>query len=156
MYHCQKQHRGDILSDNKYLIVDSSVLPDVFLKVVKAKELLAKNIAKNSSNACEMVELSRSTFYRYKDCVDVFDNAKFKTVTLYLSLDDKPGVLAAVLDVLRNAGANVLTINQNIPINGVAPVCISLRDNNMQSDILNALDSLRAINGVIEVKLARF
>ena len=35
------------MSENsKLLIVDSSVLPDVFLKVVKAKELLAKNIAK--------------------------------------------------------------------------------------------------------------
>ncbi len=141
---------------HKYLIVDTSVLPEVFLKVVEAKELLAKNVAKNSSNACEMVGLSRSTFYRYRDCIEVFDNERSKTVTLYLSLDDKPGVLAAVLDVLRNAGANVLTINQNIPVSGVAPVCISLRDNSMTQKILAALDQLRGLSGVIDAKLVQF
>ena len=99
-----------------------------------------------------MVGLSRSTFYRYRDCVEVFDNERSKTVTLYLSLDDKPGVLAAVLDVLRNAGANVLTINQNIPVSGVAPVCISLRDNSMSQGILTAIDQLRGVNGVIDAK----
>lgn len=140
---------------HKFLIVDTSVLPEVFLKVVEAKELLAKNIAKNSSNACEMVGLSRSTFYRYRNCVEVFDNERNKTITLYLSLDDKPGVLAAVLDILRNEGANVLTINQNIPVSGVAPVCISLRDNSMSQKILGAIDLLRSLDGVIEAKLVQ-
>lgn len=145
------------MSENsKLLLVDSSVLPDVFLKVVKAKELLAKNIAKNSSNACEMVGLSRSTFYRYKDCVEVFDKERDKTFTLHLSLDDKPGVLAAVLDVLRNAGANVLTINQNMPVSSVAPVCISLRDNSMSQEIFSAMDLLRGLDGVIDAKLVQF
>ena len=145
------------MSENsKLLLVDSSVLPDVFLKVVKAKELLAKNIAKNSSNACEMVGLSRSTFYRYKDCVELFDKERDKTFTLHLSLDDKPGVLAAVLDVLRNAGANVLTINQNMPVSSVAPVCISLRDNSMSQEIFSAMDLLRGLDGVIDAKLVQF
>ncbi len=145
------------MSENsKLLLVDSSVLPDVFLKVVKAKELLAKNIAKNSSNACEMVGLSRSTFYRYKDCVEIFDKERDKTFTLHLSLDDKPGVLAAVLDVLRNAGANVLTINQNMPVSSVAPVCISLRDNSMSQEIFAAMDLLRSLDGVIDAKLVQF
>lgn len=145
------------MSENsKLLLVDSSVLPDVFLKVVKAKELLAKNVAKNSSNACEIVGLSRSTFYRYKDCVEVFDKERDKTFTLHLSLDDKPGVLAAVLDVLRNAGANVLTINQNMPVSSVAPVCISLRDNSMSQEIFSAMDLLRGLDGVIDAKLVQF
>ena len=145
------------MSENtKLLLVDSSVLPDVFLKVIKAKELLAKNIAKNSSNACEMVGLSRSTFYRYRDCVEVFDKERDKTFTLYLSLDDKPGVLAAVLDVLRNTGANVLTINQNMPVSGVAPVCITLRDNSISQEILSPMEQLRALDGVIDAKLVQF
>ena len=145
------------MSENtKLLLVDSSVLPDVFLKVVKAKELLAKNIAKNSSNACEMVGLSRSTFYRYRDCVEVFDKERDKTFTLYLSLDDKPGVLAAALDVLRNAGANVLTINQNMPVSGVAPVCITLRDNSSSQEIFSPMEQLRALDGVVDAKLVQF
>lgn len=138
---------------HKYLIVETSVLPDVFLKVVEAKELLAKNIAKNSSNACEIVGLSRSTFYRYKNCVEVFNNNRLETITLYLSLSDEPGVLASVLDILRNANANVLTINQSIPVNGVAPVCISLRDNSVSQEIFTAIDSLKNLDGVIDAKL---
>lgn len=142
--------------NNKLLLVDSSVLPDYFLKVVEAKELLAKNIAKNSSNACEMVGISRSTFYRYKDCVEVYDNEQSKALTLYLSLNDKPGVLANVLDILRNAGTNVLTINQSMPISSVAPVCITLRNDNVSDEITVALDTLSKTDGVIEAKLVHF
>ena len=103
-----------------------------------------------------MVGLSRSTFYRYRDCVEVFDKERDKTFTLYLSLDDKPGVLAAALDVLRNAGANVLTINQNMPVSGVAPVCITLRDNSTSQEFFSPMEQLRALDGVIDAKLVQF
>ena len=140
----------------KLLLVDSSVLPEYFLKVVQAKELLAKNVAKNSSHACEMVGISRSTFYRYKDCVEIFDDEQSKALTLYLSLNDKPGVLANVLDILRNAGTNVLTINQSMPISSVAPVCITLRSNCVSEEISLALDKIRSSDGVIDAKLVHF
>ena len=138
------------------LLVDSSVLPEYFLKVVEAKELLAKNVAKNSSHACEMVGISRSTFYRYKDCVEIFDDEKSRALTLYLSLNDKPGVLANVLDILRNAGTNVLTINQSIPISSVAPVCITRRSNCVLEEISHALELIRNADGVIDAKLVHF
>ncbi len=136
----------------KYLIVESSVLPEVFGKVVEAKELLAKNIAKNSSHACELVGLSRSTFYRYKDCVEVYNADQHHTITLNISLDDKPGVLASVLDFLRNNGANILTINQSIPVNSVAPVCISMRDNSVSHSISSTIDSIKKLDGVVSAK----
>lgn len=140
----------------KLLLVDSSVLPEYFLKVVEAKELLAKNVAKNSSNACEMVGISRSTFYRYKDCVELFDDEQSRALSLYLSLNDKPGVLANVLDILRNAGTNVLTINQSMPISSVAPVCITLRSNCVPEELSAALDKIRGSDGVIDAKLVHF
>lgn len=141
---------------HKYLVVESSVLPEVFLKVIEAKELIANNIAKNSSHACELVGLSRSTFYRYKNCVEPLDTEKSKTMTLYLSLKDKPGVLASVLDVLRNAGVNVLTINQNIPVNSVAPVCLTLRDNSEKTNIYNAIELIKNLEGVVNIKYVNF
>ncbi len=143
----------DISTRAKYLIVDSSVLPDVFLKVIEAKQLIALNKAKNPTKACEMVGLSRSTFYRYRNCVEVYDINRNKAMTLYLSLKDKPGVLATVLDILRNAGANVLTINQNMPIESVAPVCLSISETENSQAILNAVEKLRLLDEVIDAKL---
>lgn len=140
------------LNKYKYLIVESSVLPEVFQKVVEAKELIAKNIAKSSSHACELVGLSRSTFYRYKDCVEVYNADSHSTITLNISLADKPGVLASVLDFLRNNGANILTINQNMPVNGVAPVFISMRDNSVSHGISSTIDSIKKLDGVVNAK----
>ena len=51
----------------KYLLVDSDILSDVYLKVVKAKELLASGAVKNLSAAAKEVDISRSTLYKYKD-----------------------------------------------------------------------------------------
>ena len=131
-------------------------MPEVFLKVVEAKELLAKIMVKSSTKACEAVGLSRSTFYRYRNCIEPFDTERAQTLTLYLSLRDNPGVLASVLNILRKVGANVLTINQSMPISGVAPVCISMRNNKISQEIFGAVELLRSLEDVIEAKLIQF
>lgn len=112
----------------KYLLVDSKVLPDVFLKVLEAKTLLAKGKAKNSSEAARMSGLSRSAFYKYKDSIFEYDSRmRGSMTTLYISLEDEPGVLSNVMGCICDMGGNIITINQNIPTDGVAPVTISLR-----------------------------
>ena len=62
--------------ERRFLLVDVSVLPEVFLKVLKAKELLAAGNAKNVSAATKMAGLSRSAFYKYKDCIFDAENSK--------------------------------------------------------------------------------
>ena len=62
----------------RFLLVDSDVLPDVFMKVVKAKELLASGSVKNLSAAAKEVNISRSALYKYKD--KIFDVSETKTV----------------------------------------------------------------------------
>ena len=42
------------MEDVNFLLVDAKVLPDVFLKVVDAKMLLAQGKAKSSSQAAQM------------------------------------------------------------------------------------------------------
>ena len=112
----------------KYLLVDSKVLPDVFLKVLEAKTLLAKGKAKNSSEAARMSGLSRSAFYKYKDSIFEYDSRmRGSMITLYISLEDEPGVLSNVMSCIYDLGGNIITVNQNIPTDGVAPVTISLR-----------------------------
>lgn len=137
----------------KYLMVSTDVLPEVFYKVVYAKKLIAQGKAKNASQAAAMAGISRSAFYKYKDSVYVFDSRMSDNIVNYqFYLEDEPGVLSSVLTTLYNTGANVLTINQNIPLDGVAPVSISIRMNDVQISDDEVLELIRNLKGVVEVK----
>ena len=118
--------------ERRFYLVDAQVLPEVFLKVVRAKELLASGEARSISAATRSVDLSRSAFYKYKDCITPFRDMKRDAImTFHIKLHDKPGKLASVLSIFTESGANILTINQSIPANGVALVTISIAPENL-------------------------
>lgn len=138
----------------QYVMVDVKALPEVFAKVLHAKLLLAKGMAKSSADACRMADVSRGAFYKYKDAVFMLDTKQAeKPQTLYLRLSDEPGVLSAVLSFLYEGGANILTVNQNIPVDLVAAVTISFRLDRPEGELERLLDKLAGQSGVIEVKL---
>ena len=115
------------MEERQLVLVDKKVLPEVFDKVLLAKSYLSKNLAKNSSEACKMADLSRSAFYKYKDSVFFYeDQDKSRVITYSLWLSDDPGVLSEVLTALSRFGVNVLTVNQNIPVDRVASYQSSL------------------------------
>ncbi len=135
----------------KFLLVDTKVLPDVFMKVVQAKMYLAQGKVKNSSQAAQMAGISRSAFYKYKDSVYMYDERmNDNLVTFYLTLEDRPGVLSAMLSELYKAGANIITVNQNIP--GVAIVSVSVRIGNTSLPRPQILEMLGSLDGVVEAK----
>ena len=137
----------------KYLLVDSSFLPQVFLKVIYAKNLLAKGKAKNSSEAARMADLSRSAFYKYKDSVHEYDaRMQDNMATLYVALEDEPGNLSSVLGTLYTMGANIITINQNIPADGVAPVTISIRLGEEAASLERLRSAIAQLSGVVRVR----
>ena len=137
----------------KFLLVEARVLPEVFLKVVEAKMLLAQGKAKNSSQAAQMAGISRSAFYKYKDSIYLYDERMSENITtLYLTLEDRPGVLSSLLGELYRAGANIITVNQNIPVDGVALVSVSVRTNNQSQSRSEILEMLCALDGVVEAK----
>ncbi len=137
----------------KYLLVDTKVLPEVFSKVMLAKRLLARGKAKNSSEAAKMAGISRSAYYKYKDSVHAPQTAVSDNITTYYAvLEDIPGVLSSFITELYKAGANILTVNQNIPVDGVAPVSISARTNHLQMDEDEFVSYLTGLSGVVEVK----
>ena len=107
--------------ERRFLLVDVSVLPEVFLKVLKAKELLAAGNAKNVSAATKMAGLSRSAFYKYKDCIFDAENSK-EVLTVNATLLDETGALQSLLAGISAAGASIVTINQATPENGAAQV----------------------------------
>ena len=127
--------RGEqiLKEDKNFFIVDKSVLPEIFLKVMEVKNLLESKKEKTVQDAVNRVGISRSAFYKYRDAVHpLYENTRGKTVTIAANLDDTPGLLSAVLNSIATEGANILTINQTIPINGIANVTITIETNEMQ------------------------
>ena len=132
-----------------YLLIDSQVLPDVFLKVVRAKEMLARGKVKSAAMAARACGISRSAFYKYKDSVELFDRGGGSMITLYFSLADEPGVLSAVLGCIYDAGANILTINQGLPINGCAVVTVNAETSGLRGSLQELLAQLNEAEGVL-------
>ena len=58
------------MSKEQYFVVKRKAVPEVLLKVVEAKRLLDSHKALTVQEATEAVDISRSSFYKYKD--DIF------------------------------------------------------------------------------------
>ena len=117
--------------EKRFLLVEASVLPEVFLKVLRAKELLASGSAKNISSAAKAVGLSRSAFYKYKDCIFDAENSR-EVLTVSATLLDETGALQNLLAGISAAGASIATIHQATPENGAARVAVSIRTGGMR------------------------
>jgi len=138
----------------KYYIVDSSILPDSFGKVIEARLLLEKGVVTQVSEAVKRVGISRGTFYKYKDLVFLPDeNIGHRKAIISFLLEDKSGLLAQVLQITSASGASVLTINQNAPIHDVASIVISLDINQMNQTLTALMQEIQTISGASNVHL---
>ena len=146
--------RTDMKKQTQYIVVDTAVLPDIFLKVLEVKRIVAEKSENSFSSACKRMGISRSAFYKYRDCVFAYDDKMTQQVVNFtVTLRDQAGVLSNVLTTLYGMHANILTVNQNIPVDGVALVSISLK---MGEDGVNPAEITRvitALEGVVEVRL---
>jgi len=137
--------------EKRFLLVDAAVLPEVFVRVLQAKELLASRRARNISAAVKMAGLSRSAFYKYKDCVyDAQDSAEVTTV--HATLRDETGALHSLLEAISGAGASIVTINQSTPESGTARVSVSFRTGGMHLSAEALLAELRRQPTVVDIR----
>ncbi|MGN1328942.1 MAG: ACT domain-containing protein [Eubacterium sp.] len=139
----------------KYYLVNSSILPEVFPKVITAKNLLASGEAASVSQAVRMAGISRSAYYKYKDAIFEYNTQDSdETATINAKLKDNAGVLSALMSEIYKAGANVLSVNQSVPVNSVADVSVTVRiaEMNISSDEL--VNSIKVIDGVTAVSLS--
>ena len=135
-----------------YYLIDSLVLPEVFQKVVEVKKLLQTGKAKTINDGVQLVGISRSAFYKYKDAIFPFyEMSQGKMITLFFILEDYPGILSDILTVIAKAKANILTINQNIPMNGVANITISIQTGSMEENIEALVSRLEQMEGVRKI-----
>lgn len=140
------------MSKTSLMLIDSKVLPEVFSKVLHAKKLLADGECKDISEAVKKAEISRSAFYKYRDYVFPFNQMQ-GIITLFFIVSDITGVLSSILSVLADAKTNVLTINQNIPVNSVADVTISVQNDMSAVDLNELVDRLSSLDGVKDVRV---
>jgi chorismate mutase len=145
------------VNDESFFIVKKRAVPEVLLKVVEAKRLLDSDRAMTVQEATEQVDISRSSFYKYKDDIYAFhEKTRGRTLTFMLQLEDKPGLLSMVLSVLANGKANVLTIHQAIPTGGIASITLSVEIQPETEDTESMMKRLQAVEGIHYLKILGF
>ena len=138
----------------KYFVVKQKAVPEVLLKVVEAKKLLESERVLTVQEATDRVGISRSSFYKYKDDIFPFhDNSQGTTITLTFQMDDEPGILSDVLKIIAEYRANILTIHQSIPINGIASLTLSIQVLQTTGDISRMIEQLEGQTSVHHVKI---
>ena len=138
----------------KYFVVKQKAIPEVLLKVVEAKRLLESEKVLTIQEAVDAVGISRSSFYKYKDDIFPFhDNSQGTTITLTFQMDDEPGILSDVLKIIAEYRANILTIHQSIPINGIASLTLSNQVLQTTGDISRMIEQLEGQPSVHHVKI---
>lgn len=125
----------------EYYIVDKRILPNSIQNVIKVNDIVQQERI-SKYEAIKRVGISRSTYYKYKDYIKpFFESGKDTVFSIHMSLEDEMGILARILDVIADAEMNILTITQNIPIDGIAKSTIALQTNE---------DALRKIEAMLE------
>jgi len=138
----------------KYYIVAAEALPEVFLKVAEAKRMLQTGEADTVGEATRLAGISRSAFYKYKDAVQPFNDMKTgRILTFYAMLKNNPGVLSNVLSIFAASGANILTINQSIPVNGCAAVTISAETSDMKVSLEEMVAEVSETYGAVKFEI---
>ena len=124
----------------KYYVVKQKALPEVLLKVAEANRLI-ENQNISIADATEKVGISRSSY------------SKGKTITFVLSIEDEPGLLSVVLKKVAEFKANILTIHQTIPVNGIASLTLSVEILPTTGDASMMIEEIEQLNGVRYLKI---
>ena len=138
----------------KYYVVRERAVPEVLLKVVEAQRLLDSGKASTVQEAADKTGISRSSFYKYKDDIFPFhEEAKGKTITFLIQMEDEPGILSNVLKTIAHFHGNILTIHQSIPINGVASLTLSVEILPGEGDAEAMVENIEQMEGIYYLKI---
>ena len=142
------------LKKDKFYLVQEDILPEAIKKTIKVKEILKLGEAKTINEAVERMDLSRSAYYKYKDYVFPFyEIAQGKIVSITVSMSNDPGMLSSILRVIADSNGSILTINQDIPLQGIANVTIAFETKDLSTSLEECLDNIRSIRGILKVEI---
>lgn len=138
----------------RYYLVREDILPEAVVKTMQVKRLLASGDVKTVHEAVEMVGLSRSAFYKYKDGIHPINHLdRDEIVTISIDMEHRSGMLSEVLGLVAGEGGNVLTIHQSIPLQGIANVVISVEVSRLNEELDDLLVGMRRVTGVRRVQM---
>lgn len=138
----------------EYYLVEAKALPEVMLKVVDVQQLIKSGKVEKIQDAVDQIGISRSVYYKYRDAISPFYNTiKGRTVTFSLNLDDNPGVLSHLLQLLADFQVNVLTINQSIPLNNLANVTITVELHKALDKSHELFHSIEKLKGIRSLRI---
>ncbi len=139
---------------SNYLIVHKSILPEYYEKVLECRRLMESGRVHEVSQAVKQVGISRSTYYKYKDCIfEPTDLTGSRKAVFSMMLDHEPGVLSSLLATISRVGASVLTITQSLPIHNKASVTISIDITDVTESVDSLSEKLSAIPGLDNLRL---
>lgn len=137
-----------------YYVLKEKAVPEVLLKVMEAKRLVESGKVESVQDATDMVGISRSSFYKYKDDILPFhDNERGTPITMVIKLNDEPGLLSSVLQAIADFKINILTIHQSIPINGIASLTLSMDVFNLEKRVDDIVTTIEGVEGIHYVKI---
>jgi len=139
-------------NQSEFLIVHKSILPTYFFQVIKAKNYIDNNKI-SVSEACKKVNISRSTYYKYKDFIFIPSKSAGKKIIIALRMENVKGTLSNVLQYIASLSGNILSINQDAPLRDNAYVTISIDAIELELSLDEFLVKLRQINNISSVEL---
>ena len=140
---------------DEYFLINKKALPEYFELVLKAKEDLEINNGK-VSDACLKYNISRSTFYKYKDYIFRPMNNSTNKVKLGINTKDEKGILSQILSVIAKNNCNVLSLNQDMPIHSDAYITITIDKKELKTDLDELISDIKMINGINAIDLIAF
>lgn len=138
-----------------FLIVHKDVLPPYYSKVAEAVYLMERE-AKSVIEVCKELDISRSTFYKYKDKVFEITGDFGRKAILSFKVEHEKGVLSSILNGIAEYGGNVLTINQDMPIRSFAYVTITIDTKDLTVSVYELMSKIKKIQKIKDVNLLAF
>jgi chorismate mutase len=138
-----------------FLLVQKSILPESFPKIIEAREKIAHDNL-SVSEACKECGIARSLYYKYKDKVFAPSGSLSKKVILSLKTEDYPGVLSSILLAISASKANILTISQDMPIHGLAYITLMINVKLMSEPLEDLIKAIALLDHVKKVEVLAY
>ena len=134
-------------------IIREDILPDAIRKTAQVKEMLTRGEALTVNEAVEKAGISRSAFYKYRDGVLPYTREDRERITaMTLILEHRTGVLSNVLNAVASMKGNIVSINQSMPVQGVAVATMNVNVT-LVKDVGLLVENLQGQEGVKRVEI---
>lgn len=138
--------------NEEFILVHKKILPDYFEKVIKARQKI-EGEDRSITEVCKELEISRSTYYKYKDYISYPPKNITKRAIFAFKVEDTPGVLSSILSYIGKCKGNILTINQDMPIHDLAYITLMVNIEKIEIRLDTLLFNLRNIENVRSVEV---